>query len=382
MMHVGFIVPGSLDNHSGGFLYDRMLVQHLRSRGWRIDVIPVAWGRYAEDLLRNLGLTSPQRFDPGSLDLLLEDELSHPALLSLNRGIRRQTNLPIVAVVHHLRSSEARSGRMNALYRWIERLYLTDIDGAICNSLATRQSVEALWPEARPSVVAYPGRAQMKSQVNPEDVRTRAWSAGPLKIVFVGNLIPRKGLLTLLDALAGISQLDWELDVVGDPSIDRAHLRRIRWAIARAGLDHRVRLRGRLEERSLSALLAEAHTMVVPSTYEGFGIAYLDGMAYGLPAVGTTAGGAAELVHHGHNGFLIQPGDANSLAQSLASLMCDRKALAKMGVAALGTYRNHPSWSDSGEVVRSFLLGMKDKAYEPAAASPRSQHFTTAGGPL
>lgn len=381
-MRAGFIVPGSLDNRSGGFLYDRKLVHGLRSRGWRIDVIPVEWGSYVGDLLRNVPLGRRPPFDPQRLDLLLEDELCHPTLLSLNHKIRRETEIPIITVVHHLRSSEARSRRMNEMYRRIERLYLASVDGAVCNSLTTQASVEALWREARPSVVAHPGRDHGRARVSPEDVRARASREGPLRLVFVGNVIPRKGLLSLLEALVGISSQDWILDVIGDLSIDRTHVRRIRRAISRTGLDQRVYLRGRLDARSLSGFLAAAHAIVMPSTYEGFGIAYLDGMAFGLPAVATTAGGAGELVRNGYNGYLVAPNDPESLARRLSSLMEDRASLAQMGIAALATYRNHPSWDDSAELVRSYLVGCSKRSDRQAKVGRTSQHPTTVGGSL
>jgi glycosyltransferase involved in cell wall biosynthesis len=121
--------------------------------------------------------------------------------------------------------------------------------------------------------------------------------------------------------------------------------------------------------------------MVMPSTHEGFGIAYLDGMAYGLPAVATSAGGARELVRHGHNGLLVPPDDPVALADQLARLIEDRRWLTLMGQAALATYREHPTWRDSAEVVRGFLTGLKNKPDRPAMAGQRSHHFTTAGGP-
>jgi len=368
MMRLGFIVPGGLDHLSGGFLYDRMLVKHLRASGWQVEVLPFHWGSYVGDLLQNLPRTSRGGFDPVSLDLLLEDELSHPALLAFNRRLRRETDVPIIAIVHHLRSSEARPAWMNALYRRVERSYFGDVDGAVCNSLATRRSVEALWADSRPSVVAYPGRGEPERHINAEDIQTRAFRAGPLNLIFLGNIIPRKGLLTLLDALAAIMELDWRLEVVGDLSVDPAHVRRIRRAIRARGLDQRVALAGRLDEASLAVRLAQAQVMVVPATYEGFGIAYLDGMGFGLPAVATAVGGAAELVHHRHNGLLVPPDDTNALARGLAGLMNDRRALSEMGVAALETYRRHPSWSDSAALVRRFLVEFQHKAGQLAMA--------------
>lgn len=380
-MQLGFVVPGSLARQSGGLLYDRMLVEHLRRRGWQVDIIPFPWGSYAGDLLHNIPRKAPPGFDPASIDLLLEDELSHPGLLSFNRWIRRETDLPIITVVHHLRSSEARSVWLNAFYRRVEHAYLADVDGAVCNSHATRRSVEALWPEARPSLVAYPGRNSQESRIDAAGVRQRAHRDGPARLIFLGNIIPRKGLVTLLRALAAISNLDWELEIIGDPTLDRAHVRRIRRLIARRGLEDRIALLGRLDDSSLTAHLAQAHLMTVPSDHEGFGIAYLDGMAHGLPAVATTAGGASELVRHGHNGLLVTPGDIDGLAAGLAGLIQDREALAELGVAALATHRDHPSWSDIVDRVRSFVLGFKRQADRPATTEFSSHHHTTVGGP-
>jgi glycosyltransferase involved in cell wall biosynthesis len=359
LMHIGFVVPAGLEKHSGGFLYDRMLVDHLRGRGCRVDVLPIEWGSYPGDLLRNFSRMLNGSFDPRSLDVLLEDELSHPTLLAFNRGIHRQAGPPIIAVVHHLRSSEPRQDRINALYRRIEAVFLSEIDGAVCNSHATRASVETLWPEVRPSVVAYPGRGRAHAPVDPETARARALRAGPLRLVFVGNVIPRKGLLTLVEALAALAERDWELEIIGDLSVDPGHARRIRRAIMMNGLESKVSLCGRLDDLSLATRLTNAHAMVVPSTYEGFGIAYLDGMAFGLPSVATTAGGAPELVRQGVNGLLVAPGDTSALVRALMSLMEDRTALARMGVNALETYERHPSWSDSLDLVYGFLTRVK-----------------------
>jgi glycosyltransferase involved in cell wall biosynthesis len=97
--------------------------------------------------------------------------------------------------------------------------------------------------------------------------------------------------------------------------------------------------------------------MVVPSYYEGFGIAYLEGMAFGLPAIGTTAGAVPELLKHAENGYLITPGDSHALARHLEALASDRALLARIGSGALESFQSKPTWRESGEAVRKFLLG-------------------------
>jgi len=367
-MHLGLVIHGDLDRLSGGFLYDRMLVQHLQASGWRVDVFALPWGSYLSNLALSLSGQLSSEIESSSIDLLVEDELSHPSLFALNRWVRRHSQIPIVSVVHHLRSDEARSAWMNTFYRVLERTYLRGVDAAVCNSLATQRSLEALLDRPLPSVVAYPGRGHILPQIDPEQIRTRALAAGPLRVVFLGNVIPRKGLLVMVEALSSVSAADWRLEIIGDLTVDLSHTCRLRRAIEQAGVADRVTFAGRLDGAALGRRLMESHVMVVPASYEGFGIAYLDGMAYGLPALATTAGGAGELVRHGYNGYLIPPNDSEALAAGLVSLMKDRPTLAKMGLAALETYRSHPTWSESAELVRRFLFDLRGDVSQFAMA--------------
>ena len=105
-----------------------------------------------------------------------------------------------------------------------------------------------------------------------------------------------------------------------------------RWAL---NLPLPVRFHGILDDQPLAAILRNAHVLVIPSQYEGFGIAYLEGMAHGLPALGTRVGALPELISDGIDGFLIAPGGVASLSGQLSSLAGDRELLARMGRAAL-----------------------------------------------
>ncbi len=75
-----------------------------------------------------------------------------------------------------------------------------------------------------------------------------------------------------------------------------------------------VSLHGSLDKEPLIEKLKQAHVLVVPSSYEGYGIVYLEGMCFGLPAIGTTAGAAGEIIKDGQTGYLIEPNDLASLS--------------------------------------------------------------------
>jgi glycosyltransferase involved in cell wall biosynthesis len=78
-------------------------------------------------------------------------------------------------------------------------------------------------------------------------------------------------------------------------------------------------------------------------------------MAFGLPAIGTTAGAASEIITDGKTGFLIEPGDSKTLAERLSRLTNDRELLARMSVNALGRYRQQPTWNETARRIREFL---------------------------
>src|SRR5215211_4393478 len=147
-MRIGLVIYGSLDTLSGGYLYDRKLVEYLRRQGDSVDVISLPWRNYAAHLADNLRFKLPE-----NLDILIQDELNHPSLIVANRG---KHPYPIISLVHHLRCSELRPKWQNVFYRVIEKKYLHSVDGFIINSKTTERVVNGFLEKRKPSIVAYP----------------------------------------------------------------------------------------------------------------------------------------------------------------------------------------------------------------------------------
>ena len=84
-------------------------------------------------------------------------------------------------------------------------------------------------------------------------------------------------------------------------------------------------------------------------------MATMEGMAFGLPAIGSAAGASPEIIVDGQNGFLISPGDTPSLLKYIRQLYQDRDRLVKMSCAALETFKAHPTWKDTTEAIHAFL---------------------------
>jgi glycosyltransferase involved in cell wall biosynthesis len=171
-------------------------------------------------------------------------------------------------------------------------------------------------------------------------------------------LIARKGLDTLLRALAQLDSPHWQLHIAGRQDVDRKYSAEMRCLVGEMGLAERVVFLGGVSDRELESEMRLAHVLVVPSQYEGFGIVYLEGMGFGLPAIGTNAGGAGEIIQPGINGWLIDPGDAGALARVLERFLLDRQELQRMSLAAWRRFADFPTWDAGMAALRGSLAGL------------------------
>jgi glycosyltransferase involved in cell wall biosynthesis len=350
-MRLGLVIYGGLDQRSGGYLYDQQLVSQLERAGDRVEIISIPRHSYARNLLDNLSIPLRKRLLQDGRDLLLQDELTHPSLFLLNRSIP----VPIVSIVHHLRSQEAHPVSLTPLYTWVEKRYLHTLSGAICNSEATAASVRVLADV--PIQVMRPGRDHIRPTLTQDEIRAKALKTGPLRLFFLGNLIRRKGLHTLLSALATVPLSSWVLRVAGDDQVDRNYARSRRNQSRQLGLESDVQFLGPLSPQEVANELDAAHLLVIPSQHEGYGIAYLEAMGSGVVPIASSAGGAAELIHHGQNGYLVNPGDLHALRKIITLVSSDRKELQRLSLSAKQTYEQHVTWAEGAASVQKFFQG-------------------------
>lgn len=357
-MDIGLIIYGELETLTGGYLYDRKLVDHLRAQGDRVEVISLPWRGYGRHLADNLSGSLLRRLEEAKFDVLIQDELNHPSLFLLNLRLKNRARYPIVTLVHLLRCSESRPAWLNRMYAAVERRYLKTVDGAVFNSNTTRATVRQLIGRDISGVVAYPGRDHLDYGLPMDGTAQQARRTGPLRVIFLANVLPGKGLNTLIDALSQMPRSSWRLMAVGSLTMDPSFSQSIRNQIVRAGLSDNVELVGAVPNDEIPGYLVRNHVLVVPSRYEALGIAYLEAMGFGLPVIATSAGGAHEIISHGEAGFLTSPGDVDMLARYLRQINQDRDQLLKMSLAAYKRAGSHPTWDQSFARVRDFLQSL------------------------
>jgi len=364
-MKIGFIIYGSLDTVSGGYLYDRKLVEYLRAQGDTVEIISLPWRNYAAHLTDNFRFRlwsqeasfltfRQQAVGFQNFDVLIQDELNHPSLIGANRG---QHPYPIVSLVHHLRCSELRPNWQNDFYRIIEKKYLQSVGGFIFNSKTTKGVVNNLVEDNKPSVVAFPPTDRFRNKIISEKEIMERTKTEDLRILFLGNVIYRKGLHTLLKAIVE-QKSKIKVGVVGRLHVEPKYAEEMQTFVTANGLSSIVTFHGPMDNELLINIYKQAHVMIVPSSYEGFGIVYLEGMGFGLPAIGTTAGAASEIITHSKDGYLIQPDDSETLAKHIHDFATDQELLLKMSLNAVKRFTQQPIWSETAKSIRDFLIQM------------------------
>ncbi|HEY7373153.1 MAG TPA: glycosyltransferase family 4 protein [Polyangia bacterium] len=359
MLRIAFVVYGSLDNVSGGFIYDRALVGALRAAGHQVDVVALPWRRYAAAVAAAVVGAARgwrRRAAGAPYDAVVEDELVHPSLFLRGGDGRTPPARVRLALVHNLRSAQP-GEPLAALKRRIERRYLRGVGGVVAVCARTLGDVRALAGGDVAGVVVHPGRDHVAPDVDAGAAAARAREPGPLRLLHVAAVRPAKGLARLLDALslARARGADCVLDVVGSLE-DAAHVRAMRGRIADAGLAGRITLHGERTGAALLQLYRRGQLFVLPSDREAYSLACLEALGFGLPVVATSRGGLGELVTPGRDGLLLDPDDTAAWAAALARLAGDRDALATMAAAAVARYRAHATWREAAAAVAAFIV--------------------------
>jgi glycosyltransferase involved in cell wall biosynthesis len=167
------------------------------------------------------------------------------------------------------------------------------------------------------------------------------------RIVVVGRLVARKGVETVIDALADLP--DAQLVIAGGPGPDQLdsdpEVRRLQMrAASLPGVADRVQFRGRVDRQALPALIRSADAVVCMPWYEPFGIVPLEAMACGVPVVAAAVGGLTDTVVHGRTGLHVAPRDPDQLAKVLRQLFIDRDWRTELGRAGRRRAESRYSW--------------------------------------
>jgi glycosyltransferase involved in cell wall biosynthesis len=333
-------VPGDLATPTGGYAYDRRIIGELRKLGWTIDVVDLGDGFPRPSDAQRAFAAEQLLAIPRGMPVAI-DGLAYGLLPEAAEQLRHKN--PILALVHHpLALETGLSAAQAAEMRASERAALACARHVVVTSTATARLLAADYAVARENItVVVPGL----------DLATaaRGTSNGMVRLLSVGAIVPRKGFDVLIAALATISDLPWHLTIAGDRTRDAVCAARLHADVARYGLGNRVALLGAVSDERISQLYAHSDVFVLASRFEGYGMAFAEALAHGLPVIGTTAGAIPDTVPKG-TGVLVPPDDAAALADALRRLIENPAERQRMSERARVVSSSQPRWMDSAKL--------------------------------
>ncbi|HEY4405171.1 MAG TPA: glycosyltransferase family 4 protein [Xanthobacteraceae bacterium] len=350
-----FVVPGDLATPTGGYAYDRRIIGELRALGWQMQVLDIGDSFPRPTVAARAAAQRRLAELPGGYPIVV-DGLAFGVLAEEAQALAPAHRL--VALVHHpLALESGLSAGDSAALHASERAALACARHVITTSPSTAQLLIADF--AVPS--------QRLSIVRPGTDRAPAPARVPrpmVELLAVGSVVPRKGYDVLVAALAAIHDLAWRLVIAGDRARDPHTARLIDAEIERLGLGSRITFAGAVAPARLMQLYAAADLFVLSSRFEGYGMAYAEAIAHGLPVVGTRAGAVPDTVPAGA-GVLVPPDDVDALALVLRRLIESPSERARLSAGARAAAATFPSWQDSASLFARVL----EQVAEPVAGS-------------
>ena len=343
MPEVWFAIPGDLATRTGGYAYARNLRAALPGAGWTPHHVRLPGG-FPMPSAGELAATRQTLSQLPHNAIVLIDGLAFGALPC---DVIKSVNLRFVALVHHPLCQE--TGLSNDAARRLRASETMALGLARAVATTSRHTADQLRrdfdvPENK-LYVSYPGTKNA----------LRAAPKNPVpQLLTVATLTHRKGHDTLIQAFSMLKDLSWHSILVGSMERDPVVTAKIRTLIASQGLQQRVSLRGELDEHALDAAYADADVFALPSRYEGYGMAFAEALACGLPIVACAAGAVVDTVP-ADAGLIVPPDDPVALATALRRVISDIVLRRNLADAAWSRGRSLPTWNDTAAGISMAL---------------------------
>jgi glycosyltransferase involved in cell wall biosynthesis len=344
---LGFCIPGDITLPTGGYKYDREVLARLAGHGVHAQHVVLPGGFPAPSAVELAATTGLLASVPSSTPLLIDGL----ALGAMPPAFVAALPHPLIALVHHPLGLESGLAPARAAFLLAnEKAVLAHARAVVVPSPAMAAWLAAHFdiPAAR-ITVAEPG----------VDRAARASCAGdPPQLLAVGAVSTRKAYDLLVEALAPLVGLAWQLTIVG--ALDRAPeaATRLRAVIAQHRLGARVHLAGACTDAELAGFYAKADIFVAASLLEGYGMALTEALSRGLPIVTSTGGAAADTVP-GRAALKVPPGDGPALMHALEKMLRDAPLRRTMADAAWTVASQLPTWDSTASSIAKAVLSVR-----------------------
>jgi glycosyltransferase involved in cell wall biosynthesis len=340
-----FAYPGNIETPTGGYGYDRRIISGLRDNGWTVDLLPLGDGfPFPGAAVMDEAVRRIQAVPVDSRIVI--DGLAYGAMGKVASRLAESHDL--IALVHHPLFLENGLAQETAdRLRASEKAALEKARSIIVTSPATAAQVRDCFGIADENIhVVLPGTDRAAIEARPETERPN--------LLAVATIVPRKGYDLLFAALAGLTDLPWHLDIVGDTTRDESCFQALCNQLQANRLENRITFHGAVPPEDLVRFYAKADIFALASRYEGYGMAYAEALAHGLPVIGSGCGAVRETLPEGA-ALYCGVEDVGRLTKALKLLIADRQARKAFSEAARQAAEALPTWADAAGAFSAVL---------------------------
>jgi glycosyltransferase involved in cell wall biosynthesis len=344
-----FAIPGDIETRSGGYGYDRQVLTELRALGWAVEHLQLP-ANFPQPTPADLEETARQLAGIEDGSLVMIDGLAFGCIPEIVAA--EAERLMLVALVHHpLALETGLTEDVSRQLRESETQALKSARGIIVTSPATAKTLAEAFEVAAGEIhVAVPG-TDPAEPAKGSDVDGH----GPM-IIAVGSLTPRKDHALLIAALARLTDRAWQCRIIGSETMDPATARSLQEQITAGDLGDRITLTGAIND--LAPEYDRADIFALASRYEGYGMAFAEAMARGLPIVACRGGAIPDVVPQ-TAGILVEPGDLDGFSAALATMIDDRAIRRRYAAGSREAGLQFPDWRTTTAGLSDFLEAVR-----------------------
>ncbi|MFK7857408.1 MAG: glycosyltransferase family 4 protein [Granulosicoccus sp.] len=347
--NLAFVYPGDLTTRTGGYRYDKRLVEELAKGSnstmpWAISLISLD-GDYPFPTQAQLASASAKIAAIPNDTLTIFDGLAYGVMPDIVS--RHASRLDIVALVHHpLALETGLDASQVAKLKDLETRALHYAKHVITTSELTASSLQQYNVPTYKVSAVLPGTDCASIAGGSVD--------DTVNLLCVATLTQRKGHRILLDALANVNNQSWRLHCVGSTDRDVPHYQALLEQRKLLALDDSVHFVGELDDDGLDTYFHQADVFVLASFHEGYGMVLSEAIARGLPIICSDAGAMSQTVPEGA-GILVPPDDPKALADALDSFLTNKQLRKQLTLAAVAARCHLRSWQTAAEQFSRIL---------------------------
>lgn len=174
-----------------------------------------------------------------------------------------------------------------------------------------------------------------------------------LKLLYVGTIEERKGIIYLIEALSLLDSSKIELNIIGEAPYSKFYYDQITEAVRKGNLESVVFFRGKVSRDELIEYYMNSEIFVFPSLWEGYGMVVAESMAYGLPVIASRIPAIEELIEDGFSGLLFEAKNSEQLSEKIKLLSENKELRNEITKNAFKKARSFLNWNEtSGRIMK------------------------------